>query len=218
VPSAAPLRPFVNPTANQQTADTIAERLRQSGQLRQYHVDVVFKEGTAELRGSVTDEAQRQEALRLVQGVPGVACIRDRLVLAGYIQQVQDVQVPSLDAPAQTPPPPAPQTAPPAPGATPPAPATEPMPIYQAVPPSPYDLNPPKMPPYAWPTYAPYNNYGRVAYPTLYPYNSFPFIGPNYPFPKIPLNWRSVELTWYDGYWWYGPHSTSHDWWRLRYW
>jgi hypothetical protein len=76
----------------------------------------------------------------------------------------------------------------------------------------------PKMPPYAWPTYAPYNNFSRVAYPTEYPYNAWPFIGPVYPFPKIPPGWRSVSLTWHDGFWWYGRNSTGYDWWSLRYW
>jgi hypothetical protein len=80
------------------------------------------------------------------------------------------------------------------------------------------DLSPPKMPPYAWPTYAPYNNYSRVAYPTLYPYNAWPFIGPFYPFPKVPLGWRSVKLQWNDGHWWYSKTATGHDWWRVRYW
>ncbi len=64
---------------------------------------------------------------------------------------------------------------------------------------------------------APYNNYSRVAYPTTYPYEAFPFIGPMYPFPKIPLGWRSVSLTWEDGCWWYGRKATGHDWWRIRY-
>ena len=94
----------------------------------------------------------------------------------------------------------------------------EPMPIQQAPVPGPYDLNQPPMPPYAWPTYAPYNNYSRVAYPTAYPYQSWPFIGPAYPFPQIPLGWRSVKLTYYDGHWWYGRRATGHDWWRIRYW
>ena len=84
--------------------------------------------------------------------------------------------------------------------------------------PGPYDLNPPQMPPYAWPTFAPYNNYSRVAYPTCYPGDAFPFIGPMYPFPKVPLGWRSVKLQWQDGHWWYGKTATAHDWWRIRYW
>jgi hypothetical protein len=57
-----------------------------------------------------------------------------------------------------------------------------------------------------------------VAYPQLYPYQSWPFIGPQYPFPKIPLGWRSVSLTWQDGHWWYGRLASGHDWWRIRYW
>jgi len=99
-----------------------------------------------------------------------------------------------------------------------PAISSEPMPIYQTPMPGPFDLNPPQMPPYAWPTYAPYNNYSRVAYPTAYPYQAFPFIGPCYPFPKVPLGWRSVKLEWQDGHWWFSKTATNHDWWRLRYW
>ena len=77
--------------------------------------------------------------------------------------------------------------------------------------------NPPPMPPYAWPTYAPYNNLSRVAYPTEYPYEAWPFIGPMYPFPKVPPGWRAVTLEWEDGYWWYKRKATGHDWWRVRY-
>jgi hypothetical protein len=94
----------------------------------------------------------------------------------------------------------------------------EPVPIQGSLPGFPSAQQPPPMPPYAWPTYAPYNNYARVAYPNLYPYESFPFIGPFYPFPRIPLGWRSVTLTWEDGSWWLGRNATGHDWWRVRYW
>jgi len=94
----------------------------------------------------------------------------------------------------------------------------DPKPIFQAPTPGPYDLNPPRMPPYAWPTYAPYNNYSRVAYPELYPQQSWPFIGPLYPFPKVPLGWRSVKLEWQDGHWWLSRYATPHDWWMLKYW
>jgi hypothetical protein len=74
------------------------------------------------------------------------------------------------------------------------------------------------MPPYAWPTYAAYNNYSRVGYPLAYPYKSWPFIGPLYPYPKVPLGWRAVKLEWDDGYWWYSKVGCKHDWWKLRYW
>jgi hypothetical protein len=211
-------------SANQKVANTIAEQLRQSGQLRSYRIDVIFQDGTAELTGTVADQPQREEALRLVQGVPGVERVRDHLQLAsitnGVIAQAQAVAPPPKAEPL---PPPALEKTPPvelgpSPKRSGDGGPLEPMPIFQAPAPGPYDVNQPKMPPYAWPTYAPYNNYSRVAYPTLYPYNSWPFIGPCYPFPKIPLGWRSVSLKWQDGWWWYAKHGSSHDWWRLRYW
>ena len=89
----------------------------------------------------------------------------------------------------------------------------EPIPQYMNVPTDIYS-RPPPLPPYAWPTFAPYNNYSRVAYPTLYPAEAWPNIGPFYPFPKAPLGWRSVSLTWNDGYWFFGRNATGHDWWR----
>ena len=195
--------------ANQQVANTIVDHLRQSGQLHRYTIDVSFANGTAVLSGSVADQLQREEALRIVQGVPGVERVRDHLVPAGA-ETVTQVQA---NGPALQEPGPAPQKEPAGNGKP-----VEPMPIFQAPPPAPTDLNPPKMPPYAWPTYAPYNNFSRVAYPLQYPYQSWPYIGPLYPFPKIPLSWRSVTLEWQDGYWFYSTHSNSHDWWRLRYW
>jgi hypothetical protein len=94
----------------------------------------------------------------------------------------------------------------------------EPQPVFQPPAPSPYDLNPRQMPPHAWPTYAPYNNLSRVAYPDVYPYQSWPFIGPFYPFPKVPPGWRSVKLEFEDGHWWFSRVAGMHDFWRIRYW
>lgn len=76
----------------------------------------------------------------------------------------------------------------------------------------------PRLPPYAWPTYAPYNNMSRVAYPQSYPYNAFPYIGPYYPFPKVPLGWRKVVLEWEDGHWYYGKLASPQDMWRVKFW
>ncbi|HEX4590132.1 MAG TPA: hypothetical protein VH120_09415 [Gemmataceae bacterium] len=81
-----------------------------------------------------------------------------------------------------------------------------------------FALNAPAMPPYAWPTYAPYNNYSRNAYPEQYPYAAFPYIGPFYPFPKVPLGYRAIRLEWEDGHWWYGRVATKKDYWSVRYW
>jgi BON domain-containing protein len=199
-----------------EVANAIADRLRQSGQLRHYTIDVSYRDGTAEVRGSVADQAQREEALRLVQGVPGVERVLDQLSLAGgeTIAQTQAAVPPPPLPPSSGPEPPlAPPPGPPSAGGP-----AEPLPLFAAPQPGPYDVGCPKMPPYAWPTYAPYNNYSRVAYPEAYPYNAWPFIGPVYPFPKIPLGWRAVKLEWQDGYWWFSKVATKHDWWRLRYW
>jgi BON domain len=209
---------------NQQTADIIAGQLRQNAELHGYDVSVAFQNGVARLTGTVADLPQREEVLRIVQGVPGVERVLDRMTAAGGVATVRLEEPPLVPiVPPPTPEPPAgrrndgPLNGAP-PGALPGGPGSEPVPVFQAPAPSPYDLNPPRMPPYAWPTYAPYNNYSRVAYPLDYPYNAFPFIGPNYPFPKVPLGWRSVKLEFDDGYWWFSKTATKYNWWHLRYW
>jgi hypothetical protein len=207
------LLPRPEPSANQQVAETIADHLRQSGQLHRYHLDVVYQDGTAELSGVVADQPQREEALRIAQAIPGVERVVNHVALADAVTPVQaTAPVPTLNPPRPLPP-----GSPLPPGAVAGV-GAEPVPVFQAPTPAPYDLTPPKMPPYAWPTYAPYNNYSRVAYPLAYPYQSWPFIGPPYPFPKVPLGWRSVKLQWEDGHWWFSKTATPHDWWHLRYW
>lgn len=94
----------------------------------------------------------------------------------------------------------------------------EPIPLGATNPGYGAGMCPPPLPPYAWPTYAPYNNLSRVAYPTAYPYEAFPFIGPYYPFPKVPPGWRSVKLEWDDGYWWFSKTANKHNWWKVRFW
>ncbi len=59
----------------------------------------------------------------------------------------------------------------------------------------------PQMPNYAWPSYASYPNYGAVTYPRQYSPKAWPYIGPFYPYPQVPLGWRKVSLEWDDGWW-----------------
>ena len=59
----------------------------------------------------------------------------------------------------------------------------------------------PSMPGYAWPSYAAYPNYGAVTYPKQYSASAWPYIGPFYPYPQVPLGWRKVTLEWDDGWW-----------------
>ena len=75
-----------------------------------------------------------------------------------------------------------------------PLPATGPAPVGPV-----YDN--PNIPEYAWPTYAQYPNYAAVTYPSQYSASAWPYIGPFYPYPQVPLNWRKVQLEWSDGHW-----------------
>jgi len=84
-----------------------------------------------------------------------------------------------------------------------------PMPIYSpgaggGAAPALYDQ--PNLPNYAWPSYAAYPNYAALTYPKQYSPTAWPYIGPFYPYPQVPLGWRKVTLEWDDG-WWYMDFS-----------
>jgi hypothetical protein len=59
----------------------------------------------------------------------------------------------------------------------------------------------PHMPNYAWPSYAAHPNYAGLTYPRQYSPTAWPYIGPFYPYPQVPLGWRKVTLEWDDGWW-----------------
>lgn len=59
----------------------------------------------------------------------------------------------------------------------------------------------PHMPNYSWPAYASYPNYAGLTYPRQYSPTAWPYIGPFYPYPQVPLGWRKVTLEWDDGWW-----------------
>lgn len=84
------------------------------------------------------------------------------------------------------------------------APTGGPLPMYTAaaragVAPARYDQ--PCLPNYAWPSYAAYPNYAAVTYPKQYSPTAWPYIGPFYPYPQVPLGWRKVTLEWDSGWW-----------------
>jgi hypothetical protein len=58
-----------------------------------------------------------------------------------------------------------------------------------------------QLPNYAWPSYAAYPNYAALSYPKQYSPQAWPYIGPFYPYPQVPLGWRKVCLEWDDGWW-----------------
>jgi hypothetical protein len=126
-------------------------------------------------------------------------------------------------------PPPAPvPTAPTAPASTPSRlPAAEttttgvpgaPLPMYApgvGGGPAPVRYDHAAMPAYAWPSYAAYPNYAAVTYPKQYSPTAWPYIGPFYPYPQVPLGWRKVNLQWDDGWWWLDfKDKCNCCWWR----
>ena len=72
-------------------------------------------------------------------------------------------------------------------------------PVGAGVAPVRYDQ--PHLPSYAWPSYAAYPNYAGLTYPKQYSPTAWPYIGPFYPYPQVPLGWRKVTLEWHDGWW-----------------
>jgi osmotically-inducible protein OsmY len=74
-----------------------------------------------------------------------------------------------------------------------------PMAPYSAVGAPRYDS--PNLPNYAWPGYAAHPNYAALTYPQQYSPSAWPYIGPFYPYPQVPLGWRKVSLEWDDGWW-----------------
>ena len=68
----------------------------------------------------------------------------------------------------------------------------------------------PYMPNYAWPGYAAYPNYAALTYPKQYSPTAWPYIGPFYPYPQVPLGWRKVTMQWHDGWWFLDFDDGSH--------
>ncbi len=221
-----PARPATPPAAskNQVLADMVARALGSSGVAVGAHVKVTTQQGVVDLSGTVVSVKQAKamvDQALMVAGVDRVEITNLKLVTAIESQSITAAQGFEPAGPL-TLPPVGPMGSPPPPGVgfgmvEPRVVPSDPIPLAGPQMPS-YDMTGPKMPPNAWPTYAPYPNMSRVAYPQSYPYNAFPFIGPFYPFPKVPLGWRSVKLEWEDGYWYIGRISTPHDYWKVRFW
>ena len=198
-----------SPAANQQLAEAIGNRLTSTNVAQNADVSVVTDNGTVTVSGPCGSAAQRKAIIDEVRVVAGVKMVRDGMTVGSGVMQAQGVGPLAAQPQFATPPNGG--------GMAMSGPLVEPAPVGMPGAGTGDGAAPP-LPPYAWPTYAPHNNVSRVGYPTAYPYNAFPFIGPFYPFPKVPLGWRSVTMTWEDGHWWYGRTSTPQDYWRVRFW
>ncbi len=214
--------------SNQQVAQQIADSLVSAG-LGQHDIEVRYKDGQCSLAGALDTPQQAMTAYQLAASIPEVKQIHNRLTVGGREFNPQAVR------PAAYSPQAGPQTAayPPMPpqGAYPPVqqmagyPGPQPGgPIQQAGfpghnphfggPLGPHEMyNSPNLPEYAWPSQAAYDNYAAVTYPSQYDASAWPYIGPFYPYPQVPLGWRSAQLVWDDGSWNLKFNSRTDKWW-----
>jgi osmotically-inducible protein OsmY len=208
--------------SNQQVAQEIAQCLVQSG-LGGSNVEVRYQQGAASLIGEVNSADEAYIAESAARQVPGVHEVINRLTVngelvaqAGGYQQGQIMQTagmpygPAMQSPYGYQPGPAPSPQLMQAG---PAPMMAPGGYGHAQPASHMMYNNPHLPETAWPSYAPYDNYAAVTYPGQYDASAWPYIGPYYPYPQVPLGWRQATLEWDDGYWSLKFNSRTDKWW-----
>jgi osmotically-inducible protein OsmY len=217
-------------SGNQEKAMQIGHALQEAG-LSGYDVEIMFQNGRCVLQGMVGTMEQRNGAAQIAGSVPGVQAVSNQLRVqgqggpAGPAGPGPGAQPGPYGAPGspyggqpQSPYQMAAYQAPPGVGAEgmpgPVPPMGAPMPATGAGPQSSgpaYDN--PNLPQSAWPSYAQYPNYAAVTYPSQYSASAWPYIGPFYPYPQVPLNWRKVTLEWSDGHWDLNFDSRTDRWW-----
>lgn len=225
----AAFAPAVGQADDRQIAEFVKNRLQteqQAGNLKGFNVDMTVEQGTVFMRGFVSNAEQEMLVLRAAQeaGPLGAVQVVDEIevresrpmpVSAATQNQMVSMQEPVRNAPAALP-----QQINRAPVTQ----ASQPMPLpagpagYAPQGPAPMPMavssggmsamgGTPNMPGYAWPGYAAHPNYAAVTYPQQYSPSAWPYIGPFYPYPQVPLGWRRVELQWDDGWWFLDFHD-----------
>lgn len=210
--------PAGQPTAsskvtNQKMAEAVARSLQSAG-LNGYDMEIRYQDGVAELRGAVSSPRQRLQAEQAARQVPGVRMVSNQLRVLmpsrssqGPARSVQPA-VGYRGYPMQY----AGQPGQPVQYAGQPG---QPMPAYAHGGPGAAQatFNNANLPEYAWPSYAHYPNYAQLTYPKQYSASAWPYIGPFYPYPQVPLGWRAAQLEWDDGYWSLNFRPRTDKWW-----
>jgi hypothetical protein len=209
--------------SNQDLANRVAGALRKA-KLNGFEIEISVQNGVATLDGMVGSADQKAAAQKAAM-VSGITKVNNRLQVgepqmrpvvgaprsAGRSQPIRPTNFQTAAAEGQDPLPSAPPPAMMGQGGTPPA----ALPAYG--PPgggaSHIVYNQPSFPNYSWPTYAQYPNYAAVTYPSQYAASAWPYIGPFYPYPQVPLGWRKAQLEWDDGYWNLNFRARTDRWW-----
>lgn len=202
VASYAPSQPASN---DEMLTDSIIDqlsRLKNAGHLRGFDLDVSTVNGDVWLRGNVSSQAQKAMILDVARHTRGVSRVVDDVKVDGAVRQASTgipAPVPQASSmPVAAQPQPVPQSA----GSY----SGQPVPMNMNGGTVAYGMGAPRydqpnMPNYAWPSYAAHPNYAAVTYPKQYSPSAWPYIGPFYPYPQVPLGWRKVALEWDDGLW-----------------
>ncbi len=209
-------QPVVSPVDAGITSEILGRlgSAQKNGHLRNFEIDISTVGGEVWARGVVATPEQKQLVLKTAQLTPGVRKVIDDVSVTGRVRQASsEVATPSSMPVVGSG---APRAFAPSAlmnGSLNPSPSMNPMPSYGGpAAPVPMQGGPgygggtprydqPNMPGYAWPSYAAYPNYSAVTYPKQYSASAWPYIGPFYPYPQVPLGWRKVALEWDDGLW-----------------
>ena len=198
-PVAQPIAPA--PISDEQIAQVVIERLRQrqhAGELRNFTIDVKVERGSVWIEGQVASRDQQFLVLDTARRVPGVTQVVNAIsVPQASVMPISDQRIQPQPARLQ----PQPVRSPVAFAPATISPGQQPVPMNGASGVARARYDHPTMPAYAWPSYAAYPNYGAVTYPRQYSPAAWPYIGPFYPYPQVPLGWRKVTLEWDDGWW-----------------
>jgi hypothetical protein len=214
-------------SANQQAANDVAAAIAREVTDRGYTVGLEVRDGVATVRGVASNANQLQRIIHVARSRPCVKRVINEMKVAGDNSIRAASFQEAMPAPAPVPQVPSGQAL---------TPATPEFTHPQGAAPQ-YDA--PFMPPFAWPSDAPYPNYSAVQYPKHYTSNTWPHIGPFHPYPEPPLDWREVtlrspgamlpihvgstpppewskvKLRWDDGHWYL---NFCHAWWGGRNW
>jgi hypothetical protein len=209
--------------ANQELAEKVARVMRKT-KLNGYDIEIDVSDGVVTLDGVVNGKDQRIAAAKAASSVPGVKAINNRLRVAEPDPKLRDEQSaagqPGTPATSRRVRQANYQTC----GASGHGQSAavqhtgggETVPLGTMGPPTQAAMtaygtaaagasyaayNQPNLPNNAWPTYAQYPNYAAVTYPSQYSASAWPYIGPFYPYPQVPLGWRKATLEWDGGLW-----------------
>lgn len=175
---------------NQEVAQEIALALAKVG-LVGYDVEIRYESGIATLNGEVATVDQMRNAEFAASQVTEVQNVKNNLQVSGPIARtsfgpengskirpatmVMPMPVPMMMGNSMN---------------------AGPHPVAAAG-----NYSNPNLPNHAWPAYAAYPNSAAISYPKQYSPSAWPYIGPFYPYPQVPMGWREVSLQWDDGHW-----------------